>query len=110
MLNVGLGIGFVPGIFYDRFGPTLTSGAGLIVSVPVYLLIWSTVKYTEFYSKRIWLMAIYFFLAGQYSDELSYIKCAVFLVLLLSNSSVDHRIVQVLQSEPQYMTDYINIC
>ncbi|WAR06511.1 hypothetical protein MAR_021880 [Mya arenaria] len=64
MLNVGLGVGFIPGMFYDRFGPAMTSGAGLIVSVPVYLLMWSTVKYAEFYSKRVWLMAIYFLLAG----------------------------------------------
>ncbi|XP_045210176.1 uncharacterized protein LOC123561698 [Mercenaria mercenaria] len=64
MLNAGLGVGFVPGMFYDKFGPTLTSGAGLIVSVPVYLLMWSTVKYTSFYSKNVWLMAIYFLLAG----------------------------------------------
>lgn len=66
MMNIGLGVGFVPGMFYDRFGPTLTSGAGLIVSVPAYLLIWSSVKYTSFYSKRAWLMSIYFLLAGKY--------------------------------------------
>lgn len=65
MLNVGLGIGFVPGIFYDKFGPTLTSAAGLVISVPVYIVIWTTVKNTSFYSKNIWLMAIYFLLAGE---------------------------------------------
>ena len=65
MLNVGLGIGFVPGMFYDRFGPTFASGAGLLVSVPVILLIWSTTKYVRFYSNNAWLMSIYFLLCGK---------------------------------------------
>ncbi|KAH3700824.1 hypothetical protein DPMN_075804 [Dreissena polymorpha] len=64
MLNVGLGVGFIPGMFYDRFGPALTSGVGIVLSVPIYLLIWSTVKFTEFYSSRAWLMSLYFLMAG----------------------------------------------
>ena len=64
MLNVGLGVGFLPGMFYDRFGPTLTSGAGLIVSVPILILIWSTTRHVNFYSNHAWLMSIYFLLMG----------------------------------------------
>jgi len=66
MLNVGLGVGFLPGMIYDKFGPTTSSVAGLIVSVPVYLLIWSTTLYPTFYSTKAWLMSIYFFLAGKH--------------------------------------------
>ncbi|XP_052804304.1 uncharacterized protein LOC128234235 [Mya arenaria] len=64
MLNIGLGIGFLPGMFYDRFGPRLTSFVGLLVSVSAYLLLWSTTKAVRFYSKNSWLMAIYFLICG----------------------------------------------
>ncbi|KAH3704436.1 uncharacterized protein LOC127860954 [Dreissena polymorpha] len=64
MLNMGLGIGFLPGMFFDRFGPQLTSFVGLLVSVSAYMLIWSTTRYVHFYSSNAWLMAIYFFICG----------------------------------------------
>ncbi|KAL3836733.1 hypothetical protein ACJMK2_022152 [Sinanodonta woodiana] len=64
MLNIGLGIGFLPGMLYDRFGPQWTSGAGLLVSVSAYILLWSTTKSVPFYSNNSWLMAIYFFFCG----------------------------------------------
>jgi len=64
MLNIGLGFGFLPGMFYDRFGPQWTSVLGLLVSVPAYTLIWSTSRNVHFYSHNSWLMAIYFFLCG----------------------------------------------
>ncbi|XP_033746391.1 uncharacterized protein LOC117331670 [Pecten maximus] len=63
-LNVGLGIGFLPGMFYDRFGPQWCSAVGLVLSLSAYLLIWSTTRYIRFYSSHSWLMAIYFFLCG----------------------------------------------
>ncbi|OWF36089.1 uncharacterized protein LOC110442132 [Mizuhopecten yessoensis] len=63
-LNIGLGIGFLPGMFYDRFGPQWCSGAGLVLSLAAYLLLWSTTRSIAFYSSRSWLMAIYFFLCG----------------------------------------------
>ena len=65
MLNVGLGVGFLPGMFYDRFGPTLASGAGLIVCVPIFILIWSSTRSVDFYSNNPWLMAIYFLIVGK---------------------------------------------
>ena len=65
MLNVGLGVGFLPGMFYDRFGPTLASGAGLIVCVPIFILIWSSTRSVDFYSNNSWLMAIYFLIVGK---------------------------------------------
>ncbi|KAL3836732.1 hypothetical protein ACJMK2_022151 [Sinanodonta woodiana] len=64
MLNIGLGVGFLPGIVYDKFGPHWTSGAGLVVSVSAYVLLWSTTKFVPFYRSNSWLMAIYFFLCG----------------------------------------------
>ena len=68
MLNIGLGVGFLPGMIYDRFGPQWTSIAGLVVSVGAYMLLWSTTRPSliHFYSKNSWLMAIYFFVAGKY--------------------------------------------
>ena len=67
MLNIGLGVGFLPGMFYDRFGPQWTSLVGLVVSVGAYMLLWSTTRsnLVAFYSKNSWLMAIYFFVAGK---------------------------------------------
>ncbi|CAC5364085.1 unnamed protein product [Mytilus coruscus] len=64
LLNLGLGAGFLPGLLYDKLGPTWTSGAGLVVSVSAYLLLWSTTKYAEFYGRNSWLMALYFFVCG----------------------------------------------
>ena len=66
MLNIGLGVGFLPGMFYDRFGPQWTSAIGLVVSVGAYMLLWSTTRsnVVPFYSKNSWLMAIFFFIAG----------------------------------------------
>lgn len=66
MLNIGLGFGFLPGMFYDKFGPQWTSFLGLLVSVPAYILLWSTSRYVHFYSSNSWLMAIYFFMCGTY--------------------------------------------
>ncbi|XP_060069140.1 uncharacterized protein LOC132549244 [Ylistrum balloti] len=63
-LNIGLGIGFLPGMFYDRFGPQWCSGLGLVLSLTAYLLIWSTTRSITFYSSHSWLMAFYFFLCG----------------------------------------------
>ncbi|XP_069141996.1 uncharacterized protein [Argopecten irradians] len=63
-LNIGLGIGFLPGMFYDRFGPQWCSVVGLVLSLTAYLLIWSTTKSISFYSSHSWLMALYFFLCG----------------------------------------------
>lgn len=64
MLNFGLGVGFLPGMFYDRFGPQLASAVGLVVSVSAYMLIWSSTKFVTFYTTKSWLMAIYFFVCG----------------------------------------------
>lgn len=64
MLNIGMGIGFLPGMFYDRFGPQWSSAVGLVVSVAGYLLIWSATRLAHFYHHNVWLMAIYFFLCG----------------------------------------------
>ncbi|KAJ8307314.1 hypothetical protein KUTeg_015398 [Tegillarca granosa] len=69
LLNVGLGLGFLPGIFYDKFGPTWTSLAGLIVSVGSYLLLWSTTKSVSFYKGNSWLMAVYFFLCAWLNNK-----------------------------------------
>ena len=59
-------MGFVPGAMFDRFGPQWTSVAGLLISVPAYLLLWSSTKSVPFYSKNSWLMVIYFFLCGEF--------------------------------------------
>ncbi|XP_063423269.1 uncharacterized protein LOC134707452 [Mytilus trossulus] len=64
LLNLGLGIGFIPGVLYDKFGPFWTSAAGLIVSVGSYMLLWSTTKFVPFYKNNSWLMGIYFLLCG----------------------------------------------
>lgn len=64
LLNIGLGFGFIPGKFYDNFGPQWASLGGVIVSVLAYTLLWSTPKYVSFYQDKSWLMAIYFFLSG----------------------------------------------
>ncbi|XP_060079054.1 uncharacterized MFS-type transporter YhjX-like [Ylistrum balloti] len=64
LLNIGLGFGFIPGKFYDHFGPQWASLGGVIVSVLAYTLLWSTTKYVSFYQNKSWLMAIYFFLSG----------------------------------------------
>ncbi|ESP02784.1 hypothetical protein LOTGIDRAFT_230330 [Lottia gigantea] len=63
-LNLGLGTGFLPGMIFDKFGPHLTSGIGLIISGGSYFLIWSTTKSVKFYEPRSGLMAFYFYLAG----------------------------------------------
>lgn len=67
MLNFGLGVGFLPGMIYDRLGPQWTSSIGLLVSVSAYMLIWSSTKSVKFYSGNSWLMAIYFFICGMVS-------------------------------------------
>lgn len=64
LLNLGLGVGFLPGILYDKCGPKWTSLAGLVISVGAYLLLWSTPKFPKFYGRNSWLMALYFFLCG----------------------------------------------
>ncbi|XP_060069139.1 uncharacterized protein LOC132549242 [Ylistrum balloti] len=64
LLSVGLGVGFLPGMFYDRFGPQWCSGLGLVLSLAAYLLLWSTTRNISLYSSNSWLMAIYFFLCG----------------------------------------------
>ncbi|XP_060069217.1 uncharacterized protein LOC132549310 [Ylistrum balloti] len=64
LLSVGLGMGFLPGMFYDRFGPQWCSGVGLVLSLAAYLLLWSTTRNISLYSSYSWLMAIYFFLCG----------------------------------------------
>ncbi|KAL5011011.1 hypothetical protein ScPMuIL_013316 [Solemya velum] len=64
LLNLGLGVGFIPGMFYDRFGPTWTSVVGLVISLTGYMLLWSTTKLQAFYRPRSWLMGILFFLTG----------------------------------------------
>jgi len=69
LLNLGLGIGFIPGILYDKFGPFWTSAAGLCVSVGSYMLLWSTTKYVAFYRSNSWLMSIYFLLSGMYIEN-----------------------------------------
>jgi hypothetical protein len=69
LLNLGLGIGFIPGILYDKFGPFWTSVAGLFVSVGSYMLLWSTTKYVPFYRSNSWLMSIYFLLCGMYIEN-----------------------------------------
>lgn len=66
MLNIGLGVGFLPGMFYDMFGPQWASALGLVVSVSAYMLIWSSTRYVSFYSNNSWLMAIYFFICGKF--------------------------------------------
>ncbi|XP_069141778.1 uncharacterized MFS-type transporter YhjX-like [Argopecten irradians] len=63
-LTVGSGLGFLPGMFYDRFGPQWCSMIGLVLSLAAYLLIWSTTKSILYYSSHSWLMAFYFFLSG----------------------------------------------
>ena len=80
MLNVGLGVGFLPGMFYDKFGPTLASGAGLVVCVPVFILIWSTTRYVDFYSNNAWLMSVYFLIVGEY--YIFYITMVVIVLLI----------------------------
>lgn len=64
MLNLGLGVGFLPGMFYDKFGPQWASTVGLLISVTAYILIWSTSQTVLFYSQNSWLMSIYFFICG----------------------------------------------
>ena len=64
MMNIGLGLGFLPGMFFDRFGPRLTSAAGLIISTGSYLLVWSTTFTFNFYSDKSWLMSIFFLFTG----------------------------------------------
>ncbi|XP_033758694.1 uncharacterized protein LOC117341005 [Pecten maximus] len=64
LLYVGQGCGFLPGMFFDRFGPAWSSAVGLALGVGSYLFLWSTSKAVLFYSLRSWLMGIYFFLAG----------------------------------------------
>ncbi|KAK3105690.1 hypothetical protein FSP39_003504, partial [Pinctada imbricata] len=64
LINLGLGFGFLPGLFYDRFGPTWASFLGVLVSMTAYTLLWSTSKDPLFYSNKSWLSGIYFFLAG----------------------------------------------
>ena len=66
MMNIGLGLGFIPGMFFDRFGPRLTSVVGLAVCTWSYLLVWSTTYSVDFYKDKSWLMSIYFLLTGKY--------------------------------------------
>jgi len=65
MLDVGGLFGLVPGIFYDRFGPTWTSACGLVIYVTAFILLWSTTKTVHLYFNRSWLMSVYFFFAGE---------------------------------------------
>lgn len=70
LLNLGLGVGFLPGMIYDKFGPTVTSLVGLVVSVGSYMLLWSTIRFIDFYKTAGGLMAVYFMICG---------KCTLFL-------------------------------
>lgn len=70
LLNLGLGVGFLPGMIYDKFGPTVTSLVGLVVSVGSYMLLWSTTRFIDFYKTTGGLMAVYFMICG---------KCHLFL-------------------------------
>ncbi|XP_022329349.2 uncharacterized protein LOC111128162 isoform X2 [Crassostrea virginica] len=64
LLNLGLGVGFLPGMIYDKFGPTVTSLVGLVVSVGSYMLLWSTIRFIDFYKTAGGLMAVYFMICG----------------------------------------------
>ncbi|XP_061179401.1 uncharacterized protein LOC133187993 [Saccostrea echinata] len=64
LLNLGLGVGFLPGMLYDKYGPTVTSIAGLFVSVGSYMLLWSTTRYVDFYKTAGGLVGVYFMICG----------------------------------------------
>lgn len=64
LLNLGLGVGFLPGMIYDRFGPTVTSLVGLFVSVGSYMLLWSTTRFIDFYKTAGGLVSVYFMFCG----------------------------------------------
>jgi hypothetical protein len=66
LLNLGLGVGFLPGMIYDKFGPTVTSLVGLFVSVGSYMLLWSTTRFIDFYKSTGGLFAAYFMICGEF--------------------------------------------
>lgn len=74
LLNMGLGMGVLPGIIYDKFGPAVTSLVGLCASVGGYLLLWSTTLYIDFYQKSSALIGLYFMICGKFTSKKVYPK------------------------------------
>ena len=68
-MNIGIGLSFLPGMFFDRFGPRKTSAVGLIVATGSYLLVWSTTFSVDFYKDKSWLMSIFFLLTGSFTFQ-----------------------------------------
>lgn len=104
LLNLGLGVGFIPGMFYDRFGPTWTSVVGLVISLTGYMLLWSTTKLQAFYRPRSWLMGILFFLTG----TICYFTCNEGWYLVVSLSEKGKSVAQKLPNAFTYGTAILN--
>ncbi|KAK3104792.1 hypothetical protein FSP39_010277, partial [Pinctada imbricata] len=64
LLAGGFGLSFLPGILFDRYGPTWIILLGLLLTVPPYVFLWTASNNVLFYSRNIWLVAIYFLIAG----------------------------------------------
>lgn len=72
MGNFGISIGLPAGYMCERFGPKWTSLTALILASSATMLLWSTTLSEDFYSTRVALQYLYFFLAGKMSQGIIY--------------------------------------
>ena len=73
--TLGMGATLPGGFFLNRFGIRWGSLVALILPTAAHLLIWTACNHVTYYSEHYWLLALYFFLAG----ELSLGKCRLII-------------------------------
>ncbi|CAH1780806.1 unnamed protein product [Owenia fusiformis] len=86
--HFGFHFAFPAGIVQDMFGPTITSGIGLILTSIGYVLLWSSTKSIEFYTSKPGLLKLYFFMIGL---GVSFTYMAA-LTTTISNFTSKHRV------------------
>ena len=63
--TLGMGATLPGGFFLKKFGIRWGAVVALILPTGAYLLIWTACDHVMFYSEHFWLLALYFFLAGE---------------------------------------------
>ncbi|KAK3090615.1 hypothetical protein FSP39_013148 [Pinctada imbricata] len=64
MLGAGFGMCFIAGIFFDKFGPAVTSLTGSLIAATSYALLWTASVHKSYYLDKSWLTAVFFFTSG----------------------------------------------
>ncbi len=75
---LGLGAAFPAGMFAHRFGVHVCGFLSTSVSTICYLLIYDACLRPYLYATRVYLLAIYFFLAGKYNSKIPTIRATSF--------------------------------